>query len=97
MMDIDNPTPEQIKKAAAYFDIIKRAKEHGKDWWAHAEIARLEIQIEQDRRIIVLMDACERAEGWIATVPDGLRMRDIMRAAIMDAGGPLPDHYAPPR
>lgn len=49
---------------------------------------------KQQERVILLMDACERAEVWISTVPDGIRMRDVLRKAITDAGGPLP-HAAP--
>ncbi len=34
-----------------------------------------------------LLDACERAEMWFSTHPDGKIMRDVMRAAISKAEG----------
>lgn len=34
-----------------------------------------------------LLDACERAEVWISTIPGGEVMRDVLRAAILKAKG----------
>lgn len=34
-----------------------------------------------------LMDACERAEWWLDTHPEGHAMRDVLRAAILKARG----------
>lgn len=34
-----------------------------------------------------LLDACERAEGWLDTHPEGHAMRDVLRAAILKARG----------
>lgn len=90
----DIPSAEQIAKAAAFFDAIKKAMEHGKDWWAHHEIAQIEKQIDQDKRIEILTNACERAELWISTVPEGRKMRDALREAITLARRPDPN--APP-
>jgi FAD/FMN-containing dehydrogenase len=93
-MDIDAPTAEQIEKAAAFFDAIKKAKEHGKDWWAHHEIANIERQIDQDKRIEILTDACERAEMWVSTFNEGKKMRDILREALTLTRRPDPQEAA---
>lgn len=34
-----------------------------------------------------LLDACNRAEWWFSTIPNGQAMRDVMRAVIAKATG----------
>lgn len=50
-----------------------------------------EEQADADGRLIAaapdLLDACERAEWWLSTHPEGSAMRDVLRAAIAKAEG----------
>ncbi len=72
---VDQPTADEVKKAALFFDLIEEAKKAGKSWWADSQIRQIEMSIEQDRKIAALTDLAGTVGEYLDMPCGSLRRR----------------------
>lgn len=94
MTQVANPTPEQVEKAARFFDHIQKAREAGKGWWAVALERMVTERVEEDNLKSVMLDALNEARVQVSILQDRLGIVDpgcgtlsIIDAALTRARG----------
>jgi hypothetical protein len=68
MVDEHANTPEQIAKAAQFFDLLQGAREAGKDWWPESQMRQIDMSIAQDAVIRDLLSALKTTRGNIMSL-----------------------------
>ncbi|PWJ93583.1 hypothetical protein C8D77_101262 [Mesorhizobium loti] len=91
----DQPTADEVKKAALFFDILQDARNAGKGWWASSQYRQIELSIEQDRKIVVLRTALLAASNALRSYQYGNGATDLAKSIADSCDAALKAAMAP--